>query len=52
LDVCCSEEEDPEEYPFPLTLRTKGNHGGQSPTNGSVYEGGPVGAVNGNGTTA
>jgi glycogen(starch) synthase len=35
-----SEEEDPDEYPFPLTLRTKRSTGPTSPVNETVTNGG------------
>lgn len=35
----CSEEEDPEEYPFPLTLRSKRPQGPTSPAEGVITNG-------------
>ena len=35
-----SEEEDPDEYPFPLTLRTKRSTGPTSPVGETVTNGG------------
>ena len=35
-----SEEEDPDEYPFPLTLRAKRSTGPTSPADGVITNGG------------
>jgi hypothetical protein len=42
LIVQFSEEEDPDEYPFPLTLRTKRSTGPTSPNPEAVTNGGGV----------